>query len=96
MKLTEMDPKWVHENGRVVGIRFNCPAAGHGYKIRVLFANPPDGGPPAAAERHWTREGADFEDISLTPSIHAMDRDEQGQQVTHWHGFITRGEVVSC
>lgn len=35
----------------------------------------------------WTREGADFETLSLTPSV---DASASG----HWHGFVKNGEIV--
>lgn len=41
---------------------------------------------PCRAEFAWNIQGADFESMTVTPSI---DASASG----HWHGFITSGEI---
>lgn len=94
MRLVDLEPEWLRWQGREgVGIRFWCPCCAD-CVLAVLFQNPLDGGAPVPAGsfilgendgRRWTRSGTSFEDLSLTPSIHAT---------SHWHGFITGGQVL--
>lgn len=42
----------------------------------------------------WHREGAEFDSLTLTPSIHAQDKQPDGSKTTHWHGFITNGGIA--
>lgn len=37
--------------------------------------------------RGWALTGTSFENVTLTPSIHAIG---------HWHGFLTGGVLRSC
>lgn len=90
INLTDLNPTWIERPlGRVVGVRFTCPkddgAGPHreGHAVCVLFANPPDGGPPYPDDdqcpgnskgRRWQRLGGDhlgssFEDLTLAPSV---------------------------
>lgn len=108
MKLVDLDPRWIGENGtpyqrpdgvwladrRIVGITFQCPIhPGGGCYQGVFFANPADGGPPTETPQKclWRRTGDTFDTLTLTPSIHVKDG-EDGP--THWHGFITGGNVI--
>lgn len=96
MRLTELDPGWmtVDENRTGMGLSFLCPHCQTQY-LGVWFANPLDGGPPAAPEfdpkPRWQRTGETFETLSLTPSIDASGH--VGPKEGHWHGFITNGEI---
>jgi hypothetical protein len=83
------------ENRKGMGISFNCPhcvRAGNTSPTRlgVFFLNPVDGKPHTDDQdlQHlWTRSGATFEDLTLSPSIDA-------RQYGHWHGFIQNGQVT--
>jgi hypothetical protein len=95
-KLADLNPKWFteHASGRTgYGVEFDCPcgqgaACEWGGRIHVPFANPLDGGPPGRwGSTKWQRTGETFENLSLTPSIHA---------VGHWHGWLTNGVLTSC
>ena len=104
MRLSELNPKWVVGNYRDaagleqysdsrsgMGLRFDCPFHRQQHRLVVMFRNPIDGGPPSMNENLWQRDGADFENISLSPSIDATS--------THhdfgcWHGYIKNGEIV--
>lgn len=95
MKLSELDPRWyVLENrGPIVGLTFECP---HCQKERLgvkfhhrgheaiddayIMALSPD------TNHIWTADGADFNTLTLSPSV---DASASG----HWHGFITNGEI---
>jgi hypothetical protein len=91
VKLTDLDPGWwTAEEGRTgMGLTFLCPHCRTQY-LGVWFANPIDGGPPAAPELspkpRWTRTGNTFENLTLSPSVDAS-------QSGHWHGFIRDGEI---
>lgn len=75
-----------------VAIGFDCPC-GCTHPVCITLANPLDGGEPfdsGHARPRWTRTGADFETLTLTPSI---------QRVLPngcWHGFVTNGEIITC
>ncbi len=107
MRLVDLDPSWVGADGRRgLGVTFECPAHPGGACYQgVFFANPLDGGPPykdpdegrpGVPVRHfWKRDGDTFETLTLAPSIHALDTAPDGKKVTHWHGFIRKGQVTS-
>lgn len=100
MKLTDLEPRWVHENVFV----FRCPhcqqtwltcknvVLGHREQIDILRAADLDPtGPRYAAvpmkpEAVWNINGRDFDTMSVHPSIDAS-------AAGHWHGFITNGEI---
>lgn len=85
MRLLERDPEWIFHDGRIVGVRFICPvndgAGPHleGHAIAVLFANPPDGGPPHPDDpgcvgnnggKRWTQASEiGLDDLTLSPSV---------------------------
>ena len=78
-----------------------------GCLVGVMFENPIDGGPKCDASCatrntkgepvYWQRTGETFETLTLAPSIRVFDvgSGPNGEVVhtTHWHGFITNGEV---
>jgi Family of unknown function (DUF6527) len=78
-----------------VGLAFDCPCR-CGDRCAIYFTNPLDGGaviPIAESgnQKHrWQRTGETFDTLTLTPSINWLER-ENGP--SHWHGFITNGEV---
>jgi hypothetical protein len=93
MKLLEQDPRWyvLHDGGPRVGFTFECPhcssqrlgIAVHDAGHRIISAEEPEAHPPGFI---WEiTAGADFHDISLSPSIDAS-------KCGHWHGHITGGE----
>lgn len=55
-------------------------------RIVVPLDTPLDGGAPMHALT-WKRAGSTFDTLTLTPSVSVPG---------HWHGFITRGEVVTA
>jgi hypothetical protein len=68
MRLVDLDPRWIGEEGRIVGITFACPVhpeSGRGCYQGVFFANPADGGPPTTTPQRclWQRTGETFEDL---------------------------------
>ena len=91
MRLSELDPSWFTcEPGRTgMGLTFDCPHC-RTQKLGIWFANPVDGGPPAAPGieplPRWQRTGETFDTLTLTPSV---DVSKDG----HWHGFITGGNI---
>lgn len=89
MKLLDLEPRWLTERGRRVGITFLCPLCRH-ERIPVAFENPVDGGAPSpSVKNHWRREGDRFETISLFPSIDATGCCSEG--CPGWHGEIQFG-----
>jgi hypothetical protein len=95
MRLADLEPRWfaLENGGPRVGLTFDCP---HCRQVRLgvsfhrrgreaiddgyIHARSP------STEHIWALDGADFEDLTLSPSI---DASASG----HWHGFITNGEV---
>lgn len=89
-----------------VGISFDCPCAQCTSKrtgdkdvdfyLRVFvgFANPLDGGPTHDPREgaQWTREGEDFETLTLSPSI---QRHAIGEDGCTWHGYVRNGEILT-
>lgn len=83
MRLVELDPRWVSEDGRHgQGLDFLCP---HCRELRlvVFFERPLDEGAPLAWQRLWARAGSTFETLTLRPS-----------NTGHWHGLITDGAIA--
>lgn len=63
-----------------------CPRGGREHvPTKGNFTGRPSS--PDAMARGWDIAGDSFENLSLSPSVHA---------VGHWHGFITNGMVTSC
>lgn len=79
VRLVDIGPRWINYGDRKgVGISFECMARHCGGRIRVLFANPLDGGQAwPDDEQHgggpyrWHRSGETFETLSMTPSVDA-------------------------
>jgi hypothetical protein len=100
MKLTELEPRWLHPNLFV----FKCPhcrkdwlACGAGFiKCQDQFdLYEKEFGPdwnliviPRPEQSPWTVSGTDFASLTVVPSIDAS-RSGEG----HWHGCITNGEI---
>lgn len=58
----------------------------------LAFKNPRDGLPPEPnTNARWTRDGDDFEVLTLSPSVNAEDDDHAGHK--GWHGFLVAGEL---
>lgn len=74
-----------------VGLILSCPCGSTDCQDAYIpFSNPLDGGP--AVEVHaptWEREGDDFTNLTLRPSIQRM-------QGCRWHGWITNGEIIKA
>lgn len=103
--LVDLEPEWIERDGRVVGVMFSCPTCSRWganlqgtHSVGVLFANPPDGGPPTPnsedvianySGRRWMRSGTTFADLSIMPSID-LSRGRPGE----WHGFVVAGRVT--
>lgn len=103
--LRALEPRWIESDGRIIGVLFSCPVCSRwgeqiegAHMVGVLFANPPDGGPPhpdddrAVANyggRRWSRSGSTFDDLTISPSID-LTRTTPGE----WHGFVVAGRVT--
>lgn len=106
MKLTDLNPHWVHHGGEDVtdrdgnvvplreriGVAFDCPCGQCGIPVFIGFENPPDGR-PAYSTHHalWKRTGETFDTLTLSPSILRSHPGSCG-----WHGYVTNGLVTSC
>lgn len=100
MRLSELEPFWVHDNVFV----FRCPhcrgtwlsckniAMPTGDQIDLFRAagldptGPKHAVVPMKADVAWLISGKDFETMTVTPSLDAS-------AAGHWHGFITNGEI---
>jgi hypothetical protein len=100
MKLTDLDPPWLvlEDGGPRLGLTFHCPHCPQsGQRLAVVFHHRgqeavEDGyilaKHGAADTNHiWTEDGADFDTLTLTPSVDASG-------AGHWHGFVTAGQIV--
>ena len=102
MKLKDYEPHWFAVPGhRGQGLTFKCPLHLNCH-FMIGFRNPLDGGEPYVFKRVdgtdcplWVRQGEDFETLTLTPSIDAIDDYNTIEQKTHWHGFIINGEIIT-
>lgn len=72
------------------GVVFDCPCGNHGEEHRcyVPFSNPIGPG-PLTSQLGWHRQGATFEDLTLSPSIF-----RSGYGSCGWHGYVTAGEIT--
>jgi hypothetical protein len=91
--LAELEPHWVEHEGKVCGVRFQCPEH-HGTETWCLqvvpFSPALDGTVTKSWQSNghqWQRTGETFETLTLTPSIKAS---------CGYHGFITGGIVTCC
>jgi hypothetical protein len=104
MKLVDLNPQFVSTGGpgitrsdtgepvpktEAVGITFDCPCGNRDedHRCYVPFSVPIGPG-PHLDERGWERVGDTFETLSLAPSI-------QRHGDCNWHGFITKGDIVT-
>lgn len=82
-----------------MGLSFRCPHCTR--RLAIWFENPLDGGPSIDRASHrgplWKRCGDDFDLLTLTPSIDAMERDPETREivVVHWHGFVSNGVMLA-
>lgn len=108
MKLTELAPKWItaDPDRDGIGVTFDCPCAACAaaadqdrQRVAVFFDTPLDGLPQfTSVPKTWHREGATFDDLTLSPSIRFLAHDQRspgGDLVEHWHGFVRDGIVTS-
>ena len=69
MKLIELKPRWIADEGRHgMGMYFDCPCCvGKKYIVRIgiYFNNPVDGGAPKKEDERWDRTGDDFETMTF-------------------------------
>ncbi len=86
--LTDLDPRFVTNEGRRVGVSFACPGCG-AHRVFVTVDPPFDAGPTSA--KPWLRSGEHFGDLTLRPSIVAYKPDLAGRGAECWHGFVTNG-----
>jgi|SRR5271155_4039559 len=100
MRLLDQDPRWLTTGylRHGMGVSFRCPHCDT--RLAVWFVNPLDGGLPIDTETHagqrWTRSGADFDTLTLFPSINAKEKDPVTEiTIVHWHGFAHRGALVA-
>lgn len=102
MKLSDLDPRWFDFDGQRAGFTFLCPhcrTTRIGCKSIPLpmrdqceifaAAFPENAGEivPMKQDYSWSIVGADWDSISVSPSI---DASASG----HWHGTIKNGEVA--
>lgn len=92
-----------------LALEFLCPVCAtkdpaYRHTLTIPLANPIDGGPPLPPtpgyQARWTREGETFDTLTLKPSIHHQtgrwnEAEQKSVLETHWHGFITNGEIVT-
>lgn len=99
MKLTDLNPRWIHENVFV----FDCPhcrktllsckniAMDISTQFDIFVAAFGEGNAykivPMKRETAWGISGKDFANMTVTPSI---DASASG----HWHGFIKDGMIT--
>lgn len=103
MLLLELEPLWLTSgpDRYGMGVSFRCPHCDT--RLAIWFENPLDGGTSVNPTTHrgplWKRtSGEDFDTLTLTPSINAMERDPDTRLVVvlHWHGFIQNGVMITC
>jgi hypothetical protein len=81
MRLSELDPRWFEIGDQRAGFTFLCP---HCKTTRLACNSVPIG--TADPQFCWTITGADWNMLTVAPSI---DASKSG----HWHGHITNGEI---
>lgn len=93
IKLTELEPNWVINDEKVMGLRFNCPEhhTAETWCVQAVPFTPALDGTKTkswqANGHHWQRQGDTFATLTLTPSIRAS---------CGYHGFVTNGVVTCC
>lgn len=78
LELTELAPRYVTDSSE--------------HRVVVMVDPPFDSGPPA--EHPWARRGEAWATLTLSPSVVAHRRDQQGRLVECWHGHIRSGRAV--
>lgn len=75
---------------------FDCPLHGAEcvFQVVVHFSNPIGGEPASSGCNLWLRTGEGLSDLTLDPSIHVQELDENGGRKTHWHGHVCKGMAV--
>jgi hypothetical protein len=92
IELTELAPRYVTDSSeRRVGVSFDCPSC-RLHRVVVMVDPPFDSGLPA--EHPWARRGEAWATLTLSPSVVAHRRDQQGRLVECWHGHIRSGRAV--
>lgn len=98
MRFAELDPHWfvLESGGQRCGLTFDCP---HCKTTRLAVAFHRSGfeaiddeyirAHSQETQHIWTESGADFESLTLSPSVDAS-------AAGHWHGFVTNGEVTNA
>jgi len=102
MRLTDLDPRWISFDERLVGITFRCP---HCKTTRLTVYFEPTSFRRQVSQMHevlgdvhsdwvpsrtdfaWERIGDTFEELTIIPSV---DASRSG----HWHGHVKKGEVT--
>ena len=97
-RLVDLFAEWIERDGRCLGVKVACAHCSRvegAPTLAVLFANPPDGGPPAGEDpqalgnnggRRWQRTGETIETLTLSPSVDCS-------ACGHWHGIVAAGEA---
>ena len=101
MNLSELSPQWITRDGQKVGFVFLCPCCKDtkifctvvgltiSEQCKLLAEQIPHNRGdiiPSKQNNPWQWNGADFDKITIMPSIDAS-------AAKHWHGFITDGIV---
>ena len=105
MRLLDLDPRWLVDDGRRVGVTFRCPTDPNWWQIipaepldrhqqwRLAKEANGDDCNLQAAGAIWSFEGgienASFETLSLSPSV-------DGSRGGLWHGWIRNGEASNA
>jgi hypothetical protein len=98
--LRDADPLWIvsskaPEDGRYMGVLFECPIHSDGCYVGVPFSNPVGGGEPEPMHVNktlWQRTGEGLDTLTLSPSIKVLG----GADGCEWHGFIRAGRFETC
>lgn len=94
IRLVDLDPAWITSGDRIIGVTFLC-ACCKNFPLFLLFAHPPDGGPPQRQDHRvagdhgglrFNHSGSTFEDLTIHEHV-------MSSQANHWSGRITDGEV---
>ncbi len=109
MKLRDLNPSFYSMGGEGIfdaagnpvperkgmGLILACPC-GCGLRGALAFENPLDGGPPRETGHRWQRTGETLDTLTLVPSVLLHPNPEAVPPCKGWHGYITKGEIVSA
>lgn len=97
MRLTELDPHFVHHTDvgwqqvdaydDADGILFDCPGCRE-HPILVWSSKAPPGLAADMDGKRWTMTGTGLHDLTLVPSVLLLSG-------CRWHGVVTNGEVTT-